>query len=58
MFVSRFASLPHTGHLQFTQSSMSANGDSPVPVGSYFSTYGNVNGNSSSGTGTAPQSGQ
>ena len=35
----------------FTHSVMSASGDSPVPVGWYFSTSGNSNGSSSSGTG-------
>ena len=58
MFVSRLAGLPQHGHVVFTHSSIAASGDSPVPVGSYDSTSGSNNGNWSSGTGTAPQSGQ
>ena len=58
MFVSLFAGAPQHGHVVFTHSVMSASGDSPVPVGWYFSTSGNSNGSSSSGTGTAPHFGQ
>ena len=43
MFVSLFAGAPQHGHVVFTHSVMSASGDSPVPVGWYFSTSGKSN---------------
>ena len=54
VLVSRFAALPQQGQVVFTQSSMAASGDSPVPVGSYLSTSGRSNGSWSSGTATGP----
>jgi hypothetical protein len=45
VLVSLFAAPPHLGQTVFTQSAIAASGDSPVPVGWYFSTWGNRNGN-------------
>ena len=56
--VSRFASLPHLGHLQLTNSSILARGLSPVSVGTYSVTSGSNTGKSSSGTATHPQESQ
>lgn len=43
----------HLGHLQLTQSWAASSGDAPFPVRD--GSFGNVTGNSSSGTATGPQ---
>src|SRR3989344_7825388 len=52
VLVSRQANFLHFGHLVSTHFFMAAKGDSPVPVGSYFFTFGSFTGKSFSGTGT------
>src|SRR3989338_6686210 len=52
--VSLFAGPLHLGQAALTHSVICAKGDSPVPVGSYFLTYGNSTGKSFSGIGCAP----
>src|SRR6185503_11251025 len=58
VLVSRLAGPWQFGHFTLTHESMPANGDSPVPVGSYFLTFGKTTGKSSSGTATVPHFGQ
>src|SRR3989344_7763206 len=58
VLVSRLAGPLQFGHFTFTHFSIAAKGDSPVPVGSYFFTFGSRTGRSFSGTGTVPQSEQ
>src|SRR3989344_7267698 len=58
VLVSRLALPPQFGHFTFTHLSITASGDSPVPVGSYFFTFGNFTGRSFSATATIPQVGQ
>ena len=52
--VSLMAGPPQFGQIVLTQLSIEASGDSPVCVGSYFSTYGNSSGNSFSSSGCHP----
>ena len=54
--VSLFAGLPHPGQVVFTNSSLLARGEAPVPVSSI--SMGSMTGRSFSGTGTSPQSEQ
>ncbi len=54
VLVSLFAGDLQTGHFTLTHFAIAAKGDSPVPVGSYDFTFGNMTGRSFSGTGTIP----